>query len=707
MTAYKFIDGVAIANQIDAKTGNLFWGLIDTDGNHIGEFKYSFVEPWGDGYYRCEKGNKKNILRKDGTEVLSVWFNSIEPICCGLFIIGNTIRKTKEHPTLYPMGLACVNGDILFPPIFDRLGWHDSVKLDFFYAEKNGKPYIITKSGFIIDPLGGHLPKLSDDVDLFEWRGPKGTVCHGCVFSDGINEKGEGCACLAKEDFRNAVLRGQCDEYKDDMRKLSVREERELYNLKKANEKTLKETDEYALALVKDFIKDKLDGDVMRLISFNFRDLKDDEKYGDCRGFAFTPERTNIMKAIMTIAFKTPWHNINHYGFDHYEYEITMLNPYSMLLGVPLEERKFKVLYNYRPSAELLDRAWAFYLQCHTIGNYVPTIAGLFSVRKDLRKNQRYTDSFLHHLYLAFCKDKKADKSLMGCIYNLRKKLGDYQGTEGFAEICNGLLLSAYLDDAGKPKSLFAGVYCDDKALTRERYFEAIDEYISFCHKVIDNRTDGIIVRLMEALDMKQTYLEEERVMSLKVCEHYTLVPPIPDDPKDSISYTDETTQALCFVQLFPVKKDKIYPFDNNQFIIDDIHASIEDNEGLIEVSNGCTQYGKEYVYTITKQLKERGGVTYFLTMHLHKGNNYLYVMGMFEERGVTGIRDATVYEYALREGIIEEMGGDGWMKDPYDDNFNQGVLMNLSEQRKYDRSFPDHPLTQLRNLISYILQNN
>ena len=117
MTAYKFIDGVAIANQIDAKTGNLFWGLIDTDGNHIGELKYSFVEPWGDGYYRCEKGSKKNILRKDGTEVLSVWFNDIEPIRCGLFIIGNTIRKTKEHPTLYPMGLACVNGDIHIKPI--------------------------------------------------------------------------------------------------------------------------------------------------------------------------------------------------------------------------------------------------------------------------------------------------------------------------------------------------------------------------------------------------------------------------------------------------------------------------------------------------------------------------------------------------------------------------------------------------------------
>lgn len=706
MTEYKFVDGIAIAYHTDAKTGNLLWGLIDQEGNHISEFKYSFIKEWGEGYYRCEKGSKKNLLRRDGTEVLSIWFDHVYPICHGLFIISNTIRKTKEHPTRYPMGLACVNGDILFPPFFDELCWHDKVKLDFFYAEKDGKPYVITKSGFIIDPSGEHLPKLSSDSDNFTWSGPKGTVCHGCIFADKINEKGEGCGRLAKEDFRNSVIIGECHDYKDDERKLSVREHKELTDKKKANEKATKETDTYALELVKDFIKDKLDGDVMRLISFNFLELRDDSKYGDCRGFAFTPERTNIMKAIMTVAFKTPWQNINQYGFDKYEYEITMLNPFAMLLGLPLEERKFKALYNYRPSAELLDRAWSFYQQCHTIGNYVPSVAGLFSVRNDLRKNQRYTDAFLRHLYLAFCKDKKADKSLMARVHNLRKKLGDYQGAEGFAEICNGLLLSAYLDDGGKPKSLFAGVYSDDKALTRERYFEAIDEYISFCHKTIVNRTREIVFRLMEALDMQMTHLEEERVMSLKVCEHYTFVPPIPEDPEDSISYTDETEQALCFIQLFPVDKDKVYPFDNNQFIIDSIHASLEDDEGLIEVCNGRTQYDKDFVYTITKQVKERGGVTYFLTMHLHKGNNYLYVMGTFEERGITGIRDATVHEYALREGIIKEMGK-GWMKDPYDENFKKGILMNISEQSRFDSSFPDHPLTQLRNLVSYILENN
>ena len=54
---YDFVDGIAIAFQ------NEKWGLIDTEGNHISEFKYNFVEPAGEGYYKAEIGAKKNLLR--------------------------------------------------------------------------------------------------------------------------------------------------------------------------------------------------------------------------------------------------------------------------------------------------------------------------------------------------------------------------------------------------------------------------------------------------------------------------------------------------------------------------------------------------------------------------------------------------------------------------------------------------------------------
>lgn len=115
-------NGVAIG-YVDGK-----YGLIDLQGNHIGEFKYGYIEPCGEGYYRVEMGTRKNVLRRDGTEVLKVWFNDVYNVEKGFFIIGNTIRKTSEHPTLYPRGLAYVNGDILFPPMFNRLRRLDEKK---------------------------------------------------------------------------------------------------------------------------------------------------------------------------------------------------------------------------------------------------------------------------------------------------------------------------------------------------------------------------------------------------------------------------------------------------------------------------------------------------------------------------------------------------------------------------------------------------
>lgn len=73
----------------------------------------------------------------------------------------------------------------------------------------------------------------------------------------------------------------------------------------------------------------------------------------------------------------------------------------------------------------------------------------------------------------------------------------------------------------------------------------------------------------------------------------------------------------------------------------------------------------------------------------------------------MTGKRDTFVYEYALREGFIKEIGGEGWFENPYDKEFNRGLRMNLSENRKFDRSFPEHRLSQMRTLFAFIIENN
>jgi len=50
---------------------------------------------------------------------------------------------------------------------------------------------------------------------------------------------------------------------------------------------------------------------------------------------------------------------------------------------------------------------------------------------------------------------------------------------------------------------------------------------------------------------------------------------------------------------------------------------------------------------------------------------------------------------------------GEGWVADPYDPTYMQGALMNLSEKEEYDEAFPNHPLSQARKIVKFLIENN
>lgn len=144
------------------------WALFDRCGNQVGEW-YSYIEEWGEGFYKIEQGAKKNIMRPDGTVVLKAWHNDVFKVKHGFFLFSNTIRKSKNNPkTRYTYGLAHVTGDVIFPMIFDSADWLE--KGDGIYAEINSKPYILTLDGSVYDPARDHLPqKINIDYkELFE-----------------------------------------------------------------------------------------------------------------------------------------------------------------------------------------------------------------------------------------------------------------------------------------------------------------------------------------------------------------------------------------------------------------------------------------------------------------------------------------------------------------------------------------------------------
>ena len=692
------------------------WGLIDDNGNHISEFIYDYVIEWGGGYFKVVVGAKKNIMRPNGSLVLSEWYNDVYPIENGFFIFGNTIRKSKYNPnTKFLVGVACVNGDIVFPMIFERAMWlGDKTGV---YAEIGSKPYILTLRGGIYDPEGSHLPKklevdetsffenlvnwvlpglqffyrdtnaivdaaryyhvgdtiragfyldvttkllkpahrtrfliasahaacffedekmvadnpnltkwnlatlhfnsmfkvmdvyetpnctqvlllhlpisaaimldgktdikfidealgenvtlvnmarksldekmrmefhdrsfdedfckrmerpvgldeklapvplmpvpepqdeelaslsnivhkLAQDVDIefkieesdnFIWRGPLGKVCDGCIYSKSINSKGEGCGRLFQKTFRENVIKGHCDFYKKSLEEPSAFEERAVYKQKQKIDTEEKQSDVYAVRLLKELIAEKLGGDINKLKDFDLLSLKDESKYGD-----YDISRANIAKAIMSLAFGGEWPELNVDSINHYDYRLEPICHYNNIFGANILDQYYKGLQKLNPSPVLHQRAVKCAHLTYTIGNLI-ILPNKFNDKESLSnyrinsKFRGYMDSYLKTMYDVMTEQKKQDLHMKGILYKNRKMMVDYQGEEGFAKFIHAMMLEPFVDDLCQPKKVFKGIWSSMKDLDLDTYLEAVEEYITFCNEFIPKRAERIIERI-------------------------------------------------------------------------------------------------------------------------------------------------------------------------------------------------------------------
>ena len=141
---------------------------------------------------------------------------------------------------------------------------------------------------------------------------------------------------------------------------------------------------------------------------------------------------------------------------------------------------------------------------------------------------------------------------------------------------------------------------------------------------------------------------------------------------------------------------------------IRDFREQFSDKYGLIELEEGRTKAGNHFCYNLMKG-HERTGVIYHLSMLVQAGSDVMVIACAGIENGVTGQRDAVVFELERRKNNVrfEDDGIVGWNRDPYDENIKTGFLMNLAEQAEYDSMFPTHPLTMIRELVRFIVEMN
>ena len=181
----------------------------------------------------------------------------------------------------------------------------------------------------------------------------------------------------------------------------------------------------------------------------------------------------------------------------------------------------------------------------------------------------------------------------------------------------------------------------------------------------------------------------------------------LPEDPANSVVYGKEAQFSRCFLMIYPISNQKAMPYDNEKAVIDGIHGALASDQGLVEVKSGFTNSHRKYIYSIVKSKLEPSGIQYILTMHIDMHDLCMNVQAHFDEIGTTGFRASIIMSNMLSEGKVILPSMDGWFKDPYDDDYKNGLLMNMSEKMEYDVMFPQHPLSETRAFIKYIVENN
>lgn len=132
-----------------------------------------------------------------------------------------------------------------------------------------------------------------------------------------------------------------------------------------------------------------------------------------------------------------------------------------------------------------------------------------------------------------------------------------------------------------------------------------------------------------------------------------------------------------------------------------------EPKAGLVEVETPIVDRNVIAIRTILKAAQVPTGRMYVATLTL-PFRDFSYVLEVrCEERGWTGIREATILDRLLktREVSVDDKTGElrGWADDPYDFSCRAPMVRNRSERAEYDAEFDDHPLTRARRTLALL----
>ena len=178
------------------------------------------------------------------------------------------------------------------------------------------------------------------------------------------------------------------------------------------------------------------------------------------------------------------------------------------------------------------------------------------------------------------------------------------------------------------------------------------------------------------------------------------------EDPIDSECFGARTNDYAVIVMTFPADKQFAMPYDDLQTVIDSIRGNLSKEQAIVEVKGGVTDDNKKYAYSLVKNVTDATGVNYIAMIHIDEENTTSFIQIQAGSPSNSNVREKEIFEKLKKDGVIKDRK-EGWAADPYDSNYKNDTLKNLSDNEEYDELYPDSPLSKIRELINFIIENN
>ena len=253
--------------------------------------------------------------------------------------------------------------------------------------------------------------------------------------------------------------------------------------------------------------------------------------------------------------------------------------------------------------------------------------------------------------------------------------------------------------------------------------------YLSFkkyCNRLKNTLRDTKLSNLKhieskEESEILESILNEQKefLLEIKPENYKDYTQALPDtipNPKKGLTMDTQECNGMLIASMVPSSQTMDY--HSKEMIIKCFHEGMTSQMALIECGVGLSNHGNNYAYRISKSKMDQDGLTtisYNLALNIKLDTDHYYIDGSFIEKGMTGLRDSLgleLFKKKLQEEHPEkEFAMDEVLKlyyrDPYDDTIQNEFLMNASETKEMDASFPKHPLSELRNYLTWVLEQN